>query len=125
LSIFYFTDIEIVYSRWRLFTFHILHDRLSSDNLITNTLELRKASRDQERVLGIHNDSLKCLISDCSVVGISDDGETADARGGAREVRKTRNEAEIEEIVVVLRKAEQSEGQHTFRPVLLMVVENT
>jgi len=36
-----------------------------------------------------------------------------------------RNEAEIEEIVVVLRKAEQSEGQHTFRPVLLMVVENT
>ena len=43
-------------------------------------------SRDQERVLGIENDSVKCLTGDCSAVDSSDDsGETDDAE----EVRGT------------------------------------
>jgi hypothetical protein len=71
--------------------FYVAHERVSSDNLVTNTLEWRTASRDQERVLGIQNGSVERLISDCSAVDNSDDsgrtGDVEEVRGtyGTRE----------------------------------------
>jgi hypothetical protein len=62
------------YMHCLFFTLHISKLFILGDVFFTVTLYTR------ERVLGIQNDSVNCLMSDCSAVDNSDDsGETDDA----------------------------------------------